>query len=165
MTNNPFQGILCNQTKCPNIVNWKHVEVAQRGPRFAQDKSRHTLDELHAYPEKLVKVVFQHVSESTTAVRPNVGPEMPKPKILPFDQTKASSAFGESKLEALARMGSSSSGPVDKVKADCGRDRTKRKLYSQKTTNVRSKKRSTDGPIGDRGGIVRVLKPANRLKD
>lgn len=78
MTNNPFQGLLCDEY-CSSVVNGKHVEVAQRGPRSNGRSSRsasaqsHTLDQLHAYPAGLVNRIYQHiVSSSLTEIRHGV---------------------------------------------------------------------------------------------
>ena len=179
MTNNPFRGVLCNQTKCPNIVDGKHVEVAQRGPRFAQDESSHTLDQLHAYPEKLVKAVFQHVSKNTSTVRSSVGPDTPKPEILPFGQARRGS-FVESEIQE--KKGSSGKPEIDRVKrTDRKSDHTKqmcsqkpgigrvkktghmadhtKTLCSQKPGIGRVKKGSTVGPMSGRVKTMRFPKP------
>lgn len=76
MTNNPFEGLLCNPAICPGVVNGHHVEVAQRGPRGKLKRkdsddthAYHTIDQLHAYPPELVAVIFEHVQSSPSRAR------------------------------------------------------------------------------------------------
>lgn len=86
MTNNPFKGLLCNNADCSSVVNGRHVEVAQRGPRgkprrsVSDDtRSYHTLDQLHAYPPELVAVIFQHVQSSLSHTRKGLHPTQDEP--------------------------------------------------------------------------------------
>lgn len=90
MTNNPFGGLMCKKN-CGNILRGKHIEVAQRGPRKFSDtdtawpgRSRHTLNELHAYPADLVEAIFKHVNGAVHCERRGVGPERAEPVLFPL---------------------------------------------------------------------------------
>lgn len=86
MTNNPFRGLMCDG-KCASVVNGKHVEVAQRGPRGSgrtpastSGAQYHTLDQLHAYPSELVNRIYRHVSRSSPSqIRHGVHTEKSEP--------------------------------------------------------------------------------------
>lgn len=71
MTNNPFRGVMCDGD-CASVVNGKHVEVAQRGPRGngrpsgpSSGAQSHTIDQLHAYPSGLVDCIYRHIVRSS----------------------------------------------------------------------------------------------------
>lgn len=88
MTNNPFRGFMCDGN-CDSIVDGKHVEVAQRGPRgyfkpsgSAARAQYHTLDQLHAYPADLVNCIYRHVARSSTSeIRHGVHTAKADPKL------------------------------------------------------------------------------------
>lgn len=89
MTNNPFKGLMCTKN-CPSVRQGRHIEVAQRGPRVFKKgsvttlgKRYHTLDELHAYPEALVDVIYKHVKKSNfDERRRGVLSEHPEPELI-----------------------------------------------------------------------------------
>lgn len=47
-------------------------------------KSRHTLDELHAYPAALTAKIFNHVHIAVPGERHGVGPTRPEPTLTPL---------------------------------------------------------------------------------
>ena len=90
MTNNPFRGKMC-KGNCGNIVDGRHIEVAQRGPRLYSNtkllslrRRTHTLDELHAYPSRLVKAIFRHVNGAVSCKRQGLGPTRAEPVLPPL---------------------------------------------------------------------------------
>lgn len=84
MTNSPFKGTLCER-KCPGFKDGKHVEAAQRGPYsyWKTGKRQHTLDELHAYPDRLVDTIFEHVNKAELPRTQGIGPLCPEPQLAP----------------------------------------------------------------------------------
>ena len=61
---------LCDPRSCVSCVDGKHTMTAQRGPCKGKDftADRFTVDQLHAYPEPLVKEIFDHIANSSWEV-------------------------------------------------------------------------------------------------
>ena len=61
---------LCDPRSCVSCPDGKtHARTAQRGPCRGKDKTDcFTVDQLHAYPQPLVKEIFEHISNSSWEV-------------------------------------------------------------------------------------------------
>lgn len=86
MTNSPFEGAQCKKN-CSGFREGKHEEAAQRGPydRGVGQKS-HSLNELHAYPARLVDAIFAHVSRAEWRARHGLSPPTAEPVLRPVSR-------------------------------------------------------------------------------